>query len=96
MLGRVFSAIFVVLLGWLLGRVLGQRRPMQQPRRKVAKPPTSDGAMVRDRVCNTFLPRNRALTASVDGQEHFFCSERCRRRFLDGVAAAAPSRPGRA
>ena len=95
MLARLFSTVFVVLLGWLLGRLLGQMRRPQPARGKRAKPAASDGAMVRDRVCNTFLPRDRALTASVGGEEHFFCSERCRRSYLDDVAAAAAPRPGR-
>jgi hypothetical protein len=38
--------------------------------------------MVRDRVCNTFLPRERALRALVDGREEHFCSPACRDRAL--------------
>jgi len=38
--------------------------------------------MVRDRVCNTFLPRERALTAVVGGREMHFCSAACRDRAL--------------
>lgn len=35
--------------------------------------------MVRDRVCNTFLPLDRALTDHDEsGQAVHFCSERCR------------------
>lgn len=36
--------------------------------------------MVRDRVCDTFLPRSRALVAVVDGREQHFCSAQCRDR----------------
>ena len=36
--------------------------------------------MVRDRVCDTFLPRSRALVAMVDGREQHFCSAKCRDR----------------
>jgi hypothetical protein len=36
--------------------------------------------MVRDRVCDTFLPRSRALMAVVDGREQHFCSPECRER----------------
>ena len=42
------------------------------------------GALVRDRVCNTFLPRDRAIELSVSGQAHYFCSEDCRTRFISG------------
>ena len=37
-------------------------------------------ALVRDRVCNTFLPRDRALTLRVAGREEHFCSAACRDR----------------
>ena len=36
--------------------------------------------MVRDRVCDTFVPRSRALMAVIDGRDHFFCSPECRER----------------
>ena len=36
--------------------------------------------LVRDRVCNTFLPRERALTVVTDGREEHFCSAACRDR----------------
>lgn len=36
--------------------------------------------MVRDLVCDTFLPRSRALVAVVDGREQHFCSAKCRDR----------------
>jgi YHS domain-containing protein len=36
--------------------------------------------MVRDRVCDTFVPRSRALMAVVDGREQYFCSPECRER----------------
>ena len=38
--------------------------------------------LVRDRVCNTFLPRDRALTALVHGHEEHFCSAACRDQAL--------------
>ncbi len=38
--------------------------------------------MVRDRVCNTFVPRRRALAASIGGHDEFFCSPACRDRAL--------------
>jgi hypothetical protein len=45
-------------------------------------PPRPEAAteMVRDRVCDTFLPRSRALVAVVDGREQHFCSVECRDR----------------
>jgi hypothetical protein len=42
--------------------------------------PTEATEMVRDRVCDTFVPRSRALMAVVDGREQHFCSPECRDR----------------
>jgi hypothetical protein len=42
--------------------------------------------LVRDHVCNTFVARDRALRATVNGREEHFCSTACRDR-----AAALPS-----
>jgi hypothetical protein len=45
--------------------------------------------MVRDRVCDTFLPRSRALVALVNGREQYFCSRECRDRAAGALPAAA-------
>ena len=42
--------------------------------------------LVRDRVCNTHVPRSRALVATVDGREEYFCSTACRDRARAAVA----------
>jgi hypothetical protein len=34
--------------------------------------------LVRDRVCNTFVPRAGALVARVGGHQEHFCSAACR------------------
>jgi len=77
----------VMALMWALGRILvalrggaGAARP--SGRRPDLTPDAADGRMVRDRNCNTFLPRASAVRAEVDGEEQFFCSERCRDAWL--------------
>jgi hypothetical protein len=44
--------------------------------------PEPPAALVRDRVCNTFVPRERALHAMVGGRQEHFCSAACRDRAL--------------
>ena len=44
---------------------------------------------MRDRVCNTFVPRSRAVAAVVDGVEEHFCSAACRDRALLAVSRAS-------
>jgi YHS domain-containing protein len=85
MIRRLFW-LFGLLLSWLVIRriVLGSRRADARP-----GSPRFEGAMVRDRVCETFLPRSGALRLVQGGEEHFFCSEGCRSRFLASRSVAS-------
>jgi len=56
------------------------------PQREI---PRSGGRMVRDRVCNTFVPDGRALVVTDEGAKHYFCSEKCRAEFLEGRTVPA-------
>ncbi len=91
MLSRLFGLIAMLGLGWLFSRML--RGGRQVPPGRGGAPRRSPGGlateepMVRDRVCNTFLPRARAIAARIDGQEHYFCSEACRVKALERVSA---------
>jgi len=65
---------FLVLRGLLRGRGPG--------RRDAARGGTP---LVRDRVCNTFVPRDRALSLKAGSAEViWFCSQECRSRYLAG------------
>ena len=44
--------------------------------------PAGSTDLIRDRVCNTFLPRERAVRALVSGREEHFCSTDCRDKAL--------------
>ena len=73
----------VVAVLWWLGRVfrsLRAPRPDNRPATQGRSAP--GGRMVRDRVCNTFIPQATALRLEIGSEEHFFCSETCRERFL--------------
>jgi hypothetical protein len=78
LLANILRFLFLLLLARLLfrfvaGAIQGYRgaAPVTGPR---------DLDLVRDRVCNTYLPRERALVAVVDGRTEHFCSAACRDR----------------
>jgi len=77
---------FVRFVSRSLGRAFGPgsdvRRSGGAPRRSGR--PAED--LVRDRICNTYVPRSHALTAKVAGREEHFCSEACRDRARAMVA----------
>jgi len=71
----LFWLLVVRLLLRTFGAFLGGLRepaPPSGPR----KPGATD--LVRDRVCNTFLPRDRAIAATVAGRTEYYCSPACR------------------
>ena len=73
---RFLAALLVVRL--LLRFVAGWLQPAAAPVPR--QPPAAD--LVRDRVCNTFIPRERALRCRVLDHEEHFCSAACRDRAL--------------
>jgi YHS domain-containing protein len=84
---RLFWIAAAALLFWLV-RKLGQAR--RRPAGARADAPRFEGAMVRDRVCQTFVPRARALSVRAGDGEHFFCSAACRDAFLARSGALTP------
>jgi hypothetical protein len=78
------TLVLRVLLVLVVLRLLaGFVRGVLQGLRDTVQPPGASGReMVRDRICNTFLPRDRALMAVVRGVEEPFCSSTCRDRAL--------------
>jgi YHS domain-containing protein len=83
----LFRLILGLALGYLAYRVirrikeafnLGLGQTPQAP--KVPEP----DVLVQDPVCRTFIPRQEALKLTKDGQEYFFCSEGCLKRFQRG------------
>lgn len=79
---RRLLVLAIALVGavWILRRFL--REASASAGAKASAAPRFEGAMVRDRICSTFLPRSRALLVRDGGEEHFFCSESCRAAFV--------------
>jgi hypothetical protein len=89
-LTRLFLLAVGAFLVWIwLARTLKARLSR-------ATPATPDGprdaeGMVRDRVCNTFVPRTSALVLRDGDEQLFFCSEDCRAEYRR--EHAGPARP---
>ncbi|MFI5183534.1 MAG: hypothetical protein ACHQNV_03985 [Vicinamibacteria bacterium] len=86
----LFRAVGLLLLVRMALRALAgltrgasPRGPRSAPRGK----PAAD--LVRDHVCNTFLPRDRALCVVIAGHEEHFCSAACRDKALAAASRAS-------
>jgi len=54
-----------------------------RPGTKKNPPNRSDAGetMVEDPQCKTFLPESEAIRATINGQQHFFCSRKCLKEY---------------
>jgi YHS domain-containing protein len=86
---RLLLLAAIVLIVWGFRRLFASRRPSTPGASARLRVPRSGSEMVRDRVCNTFLPRDRALSVQHHGVTHYFCSEACRSRYLEGSRAVS-------
>jgi YHS domain-containing protein len=89
MIRRVLWLVLFGLIAWLVRSVLASLRPPAKSPAGTPKMPATAGRMVRDRVCNTFLPVERAIVVELEGAKHYFCSDRCRTSFLERGRAAS-------
>ena len=85
---RLLVVLLVVRLvaRFVMAAVRGYRGQVDGP---AAGPPPEGRELVRDRVCNTFVARDRALSATVAGAVEHFCSAACRDAALSGNAPPA-------
>ena len=72
----------LLMLRLLLRFVAAFVRGLTSPDAKPARGGTLTTDLVRDRVCNTFVPRASALRAQLGGREEYFCSAACRDKAL--------------
>jgi YHS domain-containing protein len=78
--------IFYCLVAYFVFRLVSFWRKIGQPKKpdQTPSPRTSgSGLMVKDDICQTYLPRESALREVIDGEERYFCSSECRRKCLE-------------
>jgi YHS domain-containing protein len=77
----IIFAVLVYLLYRLI-RGIFLAAPKQQGRREPASGPAIVDEMVIDPVCRVYIPRREALTARVEGETVYFCSQECMNKYL--------------
>ncbi len=80
MVAGLIKLAFYVLLAYLAYLVFRIYRSVTRRRVPPEQPKQIQGVMVKDDVCNTYIPKDEAIREVRDGRERFFCSEECRRK----------------
>jgi uncharacterized protein len=78
-----FRLVFYVFIAYIVYFVIRLVFPAQRPTRTARPPQEAAGTMVKDETCNIYLPREHATKEIIDGKEYFFCSQECRKKFLE-------------
>jgi len=80
-------AIALLLYGVFKAATWLIRSAWRELPRAVAEPPADAAVreMFRDPVCGVYISGDTALSALSRGRRVYFCSDECRRKFLDGA-----------
>ena len=78
----IIMVVYRAAKSWLSG---GSNR---QSGRSDGTPQAADDAMVQDPQCGVYLTRRDGVTAKIDGQVRYFCSEACKRKYLESTGHA--------
>ena len=91
-----FRLIFYAVVAYVIYKFVMFVLAPRGRQRTGARTGGQSGVMVKDEVCNTYLPREDAVLETVEGENHYFCSRACRGKFLaqrkGGTAGAGRAR----
>ncbi len=68
--------VFRLAKNWLGGDTDGRQKVRQQPADQV------DDVMIKDPFCGTYFPKREGVQLQINGDEIFFCSEKCRNGYV--------------
>lgn len=83
MLPALIKIVLYALLVYVIYKLIHFFRAIGRVK-KASKPSTRpSGLMVKDEMCNTYLPKEHAIKEIFEGKEYYFCSKQCRHKFLE-------------
>ena len=84
------AIVLTLILRFILRLLTSAAAPRQRPATGPAPGPAerSGGTLVRDPHCGTYIPATRAIRVGVGSSAQYFCSDDCRRAYLDAHATA--------
>ncbi len=84
MITGIFKIILYAFLGYIFYLLIRFFQAVnKKSRSQIKNPKHPSGMMVKDEICNTYLPKEDTVKEVYEGKEHYFCSNECRRKFLE-------------
>ena len=84
MLTGLVKLIFYAILTYFVLKVFRFIQAIGKKSIPKAERPSKNlsGVMVKDEICQTYLPKDDAIRELKGGQEFYFCSKECQNKFL--------------
>jgi YHS domain-containing protein len=83
MLSGFLRIVLYALLAYIIYKFIRVYQNLSKRSKTSRQPKQISGVMVKDEVCNTYLPKEDAIREIMEGKEYFFCSKDCRQKFLE-------------
>jgi YHS domain-containing protein len=83
MLQGLFRIILFAFIAYIIYKFLRLYQSLSRKSKNNPAPKQISGLMVKDEICNTYLPKEDAIKEIREGKEYYFCSQECRQKFLD-------------
>ena len=75
--------IFIVYIIIKFFRFLNKLNLIFRSSKEPNTQPKKSNLMVKDEVCNTYLPKEDAIEVNINGKKYYFCSKECKQKFLE-------------
>ena len=74
----IFLGLLILLYYLVRGWISPSKSRQMDPSRGTRE---LESEMVKDPHCQTYIPKNSAIRARIDGRDYYFCSRQCVKRF---------------
>ena len=83
----IFALLCYILYRLIKSLALPSPRKSGEPFRKQGEPFTQPRQVITDEMvidphCRVYIPKREALTAKIGGETVYFCSEECKKKYL--------------
>ena len=79
---QIIKIILYAFLIYIIYLIIRFFRALSKVKKSTNPPRPVSGFMVKDEMCNTYLPKEDTIKEIHQGKEYYFCSNECRQKFL--------------